>query len=376
MESSPIIRFNNIYENFALDSGGGITCIINSNALITDNIISNNITGSSIAGGTGGGISIAGSNPVVSNNIIEGNSTIDTLISVGGGIHVHWCNPIITNNHISGNSAGENGGGIFYGLAYSNGEITNNVICNNLARRGGGLSIAGGCNNTIIRNNTISNNTADVSGGGLFISSTSSVIMTNTIIWRNSSPSNPNIEIIDSLSQNISYCDIQGGFIGEEIIDCDPLFCNPSIGNYYLADNSCCLNAGEGGVDIGAFGASCTSYPYFNGDANMYNGVWPPQCIGSDVTYLVGYFRGYETSIQCKINNFWASADVNGDCLIIGSDVTRLVNYFRSIGNIEYCPAYPPRWPSHTDLPVEAPDGWPNCETAILTRIIPGSQGK
>jgi hypothetical protein len=99
---------------------------------------------------------------------------------------------------------------------------------------------------------------------------------------------------------------------------------------------------------------------YLPGDANMSNGQWPAQVIGSDVTYLVGYFRGINPG--CDIAGFYNSADVNGDCLVIGSDVTRMVNYFRGLNQISYCPDYPPLWLSPDDLPTTMPDGWPNCE--------------
>jgi hypothetical protein len=36
------------------------------------------------------------------------------------------------------------------------------------------------------------------------------------------------------------------------------MFCDPESGNFYLADASCCVGAGEGGVDIGAFGEGCS----------------------------------------------------------------------------------------------------------------------
>ncbi len=114
-----------------------------------------------------------------------------------------------------------------------------------------------------------------------------------------------------------------------------------------------------------------SSYAYFPGDANMFIGIWPPQVIGSDVTYIVSYFRGLPNE-PCLLDGFWASADVNGDCNIIGSDVTRLVNCFRGIGSIEFCPDYPPAWYSEDDFPLEQPDGWPNCENApINSNVIP-----
>ena len=101
---------------------------------------------------------------------------------------------------------------------------------------------------------------------------------------------------------------------------------------------------------------------YLLGDVNMFNGSWPPQAIGSDVTYLVNYFRGLPSSQPCFINGFWGSADVNGDCVIIGSDVTRIVNYFRGTTTIAPCPDHQPCWLSSDDVPPESPVNWPDCD--------------
>ena len=70
-----------------------------------------------------------------------------------------------------------------------------------------------------------------------------------------------------------------------------------------------------------SFTVDCEIY-FIPGDANGDGRV-----IGSDVTYLVGYFRG----INSPPSPFLAG-DANGDCRIIGSDVTYLVTYFRGIG--------------------------------------------
>jgi hypothetical protein len=101
------------------------------------------------------------------------------------------------------------------------------------------------------------------------------------------------------------------------------------------------------------------NYDYLPGDVNMINGQWPPQVIGSDVTYLVTYFRGAVTA--CYLDSFWCSADANGDCQVIGSDVTRLVSYFRGLAEISWCIDYEPAWFTLDDLPAEAPTGWPGC---------------
>jgi len=64
-------------------------------------------------------------------------------------------------------------------------------------------------------------------------------------------------------------------------------------------------------------------FSYLSGDANGDGSV-----IGSDVTYLVQYFRG-----AVPAPDPFLAGDTNGDCSVIGSDVTYLVNFFRGIGD-------------------------------------------
>ena len=119
------------------------------------------------------------------------------------------------------------------------------------------------------------------------------------------------------------------------------------------ADLAFCLFGTSGGV----------TYEYLPGDANMTTGQWPPKTIGGDVTYLVNYFRGLVA--PCILDGFYASADANGDCNVTGSDVTKLVNFFRGMTDLSNCPDYPTSWPP---VPDTAPDGWPNCESPILSK--------
>jgi hypothetical protein len=86
---------------------------------------------------------------------------------------------------------------------------------------------------------------------------------------------------------------------------------------------------------------------YVPGDANDDGNV-----IGSDVTYMVNYFRGLGSvpPVSCWNGNseswLYAAADANGDCRVIGSDITFLVTYFRGIQpQILYCPYTPPSGP-------------------------------
>jgi len=149
MNASPTIKCNVITSNngpvnmqgddstqWQLCYGGGIACI-QSNAIITRNIIKDN----SAYGG--GGIFSYLENPKITNNLIYENSAY-----IGGGVAMFYAGQLI-NNTIVGNNAGllqpgevieEALGGNVYAVFYVElGQcmITNNIICN--ATSGGGL---------------------------------------------------------------------------------------------------------------------------------------------------------------------------------------------------------------------------------------------
>ncbi|MCD6160992.1 MAG: hypothetical protein J7K40_01075 [candidate division Zixibacteria bacterium] len=128
---------------------------------------------------------------------------------------------------------------------------------------------------------------------------------------------------------------------------------NPYFEGYNAIDNWACLHLNF-----------MPKSEYLPGDANMYLGLWPPQTMGSDVIYMSHYFMGMLNQ-PCLIDGFWASADINGDCIIMGSDV-KLVRYFKGEDFISFCPAYFPAWLTSEDIPDEPPVGWPPCETPSI----------
>lgn len=108
-----------------------------------------------------------------------------------------------------------------------------------------------------------------------------------------------------------------------------------------------------------------TGYEYLPGDANMFAGAWPPQAIGSDVTYIVNYLRNSPAAQPCLLDDVWASGDVNGSCDISGSDVIRFVNFLRGTIGLTWCPDHDPAWPTPQDVPAEQPPGWPGCDSML-----------
>ena len=158
------------------------------------------IDGFEITGGRsdnhGGGLRIQNSNAIVSNNSI--NDNVGYLY--GGGVWVqngapHFENNVITNNHLSPNGA-PSGAGIE--LENTQATLTGNVISDNTISQtlglGGGIAVAGGGPVTLL-NNTISGNVAatitttlstnDKSyGGGVYVTN-APVDMTGNIVQGN-----------------------------------------------------------------------------------------------------------------------------------------------------------------------------------------------
>lgn len=153
--SKALISNCQIIDGDANNRGGGIY-LFNSDPIISNNIISNNISNGFTGGG---GIYCEGSNSVISNNIISSNKAFFD----GGGIHVWGGNPLIKDNTIN-NNKGFYGGGINIS-GNGNPTIINNLIINNMGEYGGGIS---GSTSNPISNNTITNNSANNSGGGIY----------------------------------------------------------------------------------------------------------------------------------------------------------------------------------------------------------------
>ena len=157
---------NTIIEGFTVQNGHGATFygggfyIENSSPTIKNNDIKNNLADSS-----GGGIKVStGSNPLIEGNTI----TTNTCYQKGGGIHVYDASAeihgnIITNNSAVGHAQAAGGGiGGTYTVALS---VGGNVIEGNWTTfAGGGISVFGG-NADIIDNDIIDNDGGDFAGG-------------------------------------------------------------------------------------------------------------------------------------------------------------------------------------------------------------------
>ena len=199
------------------------------------------------------------SNAVISNNIISNNTSSWGTIICG---YQSDNQPTISGNIISNNVATVAAGGI---LIYSSAKprIENNIIFNNQAPSGGGIYCLTNANPVLI-NNTIAYNSAG-SGGGIYYDSNSDGICINNILFGNTASTGNQVYLLDNASDPIfAYCDIQNGVNGfggsgsgsnysglyENNIDSDPLFLPVPVGKYILSNYSQCIGAGIDSIEI------------------------------------------------------------------------------------------------------------------------------
>jgi parallel beta-helix repeat protein len=276
----------------AMETGGVITLKYNLGVSIKNLTISNGL----ISGGDGAGVYCLGSAPILENLIITGNSanrgsglflifTASPLLKncsiikntatdsgggifcrddsspnlincdisentaspyrQGGAVYAYESSPEFTNCHFEKNTSGT--GGCFY-LSYSSPKIFNCIILENESLRSGGGAFACFDSSPNIISSNIIDNKGKNEGGCITAYGGSAPLIVNSILWNNGQ--NP---IAGEAILNITFSDIEEGYLGTGNISLDPLFIQGPRGIYYLShtatgqtSNSPCINIGRG----------------------------------------------------------------------------------------------------------------------------------
>jgi hypothetical protein len=175
-----------------------------------------------------------------------GDTGVDEPDSHGGAIYCSNSDPTLESCRLT-NNVGDGGGAIYCVDSFP--LLSNTLLANNTAL--GGVPRCGGfCLNQSgvaeLRNCTIVNN----SPGGVFTGSWDGLILTNSIVWGNEM-----YQIqTDESAPEVTFCDVQGGYLGAGNRSADPCFFSPSVGpgieydgaaaNWALQTRSPCINAG------------------------------------------------------------------------------------------------------------------------------------
>ncbi len=254
--SSPTIAGNIIANNVGCE-GVGISAS-SSSPLIQKNTIINN-TQSGCTGGTGGGVYVRGNSENASAEIIENVISGNVLPysgdqATGGGISLNGARISIRGNIITGNYAG--GISIFNS---SDALIVQNVITRNTAGRGGGIywAVPNGTRILIADNTIVDNDSAQ--GSGVFTEGYDALtqLHNNIIVGRNEQSAvycgnsadvnRPAFRFNNVFSPVAAayggFCSDPTGVSGN--ISSDPLFADPTIGNYRLQPASPSIDAGD-----------------------------------------------------------------------------------------------------------------------------------
>ena len=226
--------------------GGGISCydgVVVSNCVIRNNhsngsgggvwldhggLLCHSLVKDNVANGYGGGVSLHYGGQVTDCRVI-GNWGIR-----GGGIQSYHTGHV-ARCVVADNTAGSSGGGGVYFWADSTtpgGYATNCLIYGNRSESDGGgvLFYRGGR----VENCTIADNTAAGSGGGAYGNTRGQLL--NSIVYHNSS------DYAGTLS--FTNCCATPLPTGPNNIAGDPMFIQRASGDYRLATNSPCVNAG------------------------------------------------------------------------------------------------------------------------------------
>jgi len=249
------------------EEGGGINCD-GFSPIIRNCTITENSTDSSMGGA---GIFCKNSSAVIQNCTVTNNNAYSTESDYGsaGGIYCWRGSTTIENCTISANSADYTGGGVYCGD--STAIIENCAIEQNSAQWGGGICWFRG--SPTIRNCTITGNSAGDTGGGLWCEDSTASI-NNCTVSQNSATSEgggilcrwrygPLPVIADCIfwangsnvwdEATITYCDVENDTPeGEGNLSEDPMFRTGPFGEFYLAADSPCIDAGsKSAVDAG-----------------------------------------------------------------------------------------------------------------------------
>ena len=152
----------------------------------------------------------------------------------GGGLFATGASLTLTNCTFSGNSANTRGGGTYFSNCFSP-TLVNCIFSGNsaLVAYGAGAGMYNDSSSPTMTNCTFSGNVArglHGSGGAIYSASISLPTLTNCILWGNTAANDPQIYRSGGTA-NVTFSNIQNGYVGTGNINADPLFVrNPSPG--------------------------------------------------------------------------------------------------------------------------------------------------
>ena len=229
---------------------GAIRCVYLTNGASLSGFTLTNgatLTDTFAPAGAGGGVYCVSTSAVVTNCTLINNSA---YYSGGGACYGSLNRCALIGN--SANSSSSVGGGAYYAsltncvvrgnTAYSGGGTVSGSVNNSLLISNSAAYLAGAAYNGMLNNCTVVGNSAGFRGGG-----TSCVVLYNSIVYYNAAPG-----LANYIDNTLHCCcttpmpTVSGNITNE------PLFVDLAAGNFHLATNSPCINAGSNSWAVGA----------------------------------------------------------------------------------------------------------------------------
>ena len=312
LETSSVAVANCSFSGNSACSAGGVLCQGTPSPTFANCTFSNNSATATY--GSGGAISCEQSPAAISNCAFSGNTshyyggavsvsqaaasvsactfTGNTAYSYGGAVHFYNSAAVLAGCLLSGNSSQTYAGGAvacrngaptvsgnviqsntaFVGagvyLLSASGTIVNNMILGGSATYGAGIYMAGGSYPNIVNNTIMNNNTPGYYGGGIRCDNSTPTIKNNLIAYNSQGVcayTGSQVTFSHNCVWANYYGDYDGAWPDEDSIRADPKLVNRACGDYHLAADSPCVDAGTNTgaptVDfdghVRPFGGSC-----------------------------------------------------------------------------------------------------------------------
>ena len=182
---------------------------------------------------------------------------VDTLFSKnhawnGGALYNMRSSPTIAYCRFLANGSFHGGAMVNEGLSAVP-RILNTLFAGNTAYSSAGTGNGGAMVNIngavpTITASTFADNATDLEGSAIYNVASSGAVINNSVFWGNQTSHNPDGLTIfsdESSGASISYSDVEHGYPGEGNIDADPLFADPTNGDYKPLATSPVVDKGD-----------------------------------------------------------------------------------------------------------------------------------
>jgi len=232
-----VITGGNANSSANQDRGGAFLLISGSNATFRNcTVINNRCT---FGGGAG---YINGSSPTFDNVRFESNQGG----SFGGAFDMASASNVTFRRCVFlGNTAAR--AGALEIFSSTNVNITNCLFAGNIATgvNAGGAVWVGSSSTATLRFCTIVSNSSPAGAGAGVLVTGATATVANSILYFNSGPGGAQTAINQATGATVTYSCVQGGLAGTGNISGVPQLVNPGLGDYSLAANSPCIDAGS-----------------------------------------------------------------------------------------------------------------------------------